>query len=83
MYYPNYPGYSDSGMWWLSTPIGLGIGSLFAVFILWSLFWKGMSLWKSARHGHKWWFIALLLINTAGILDILYIYVFSKRMKKG
>jgi len=45
---------------------------------LWSIYWKGRSLWKSARAGHTGWFIALLLINTAGILDILYIYVFSK-----
>ncbi len=78
----NYP-YAENGHWWLSTPIGFALGGIFAVLMLWSLFWKGMSLWKAGRNGHKWWFIALLVVNTAGILDILYIYVFSKRMKSG
>ncbi len=43
----------------------------------WSIAWKGMALWKSAHKDQKWWFIAFLVINTAGILEILYIYVFS------
>ena len=57
---------------------------LLVVFILllaWSLAWKGMALWKAARSGQKAWFVALLLLNTAGILEILYIYIFSKRTK--
>ena len=39
---------------------------------------EGDSLMKSARHNQKWWFIALLVINTLGLLEILYIFVFSK-----
>jgi len=49
--------------------------------IIWSLVWKGWALWKSARNGSKVWFIVFLIVNTLGILEILYIYVFSK--KKG
>ncbi len=49
--------------------------------IVWSLIWKGMALWKSAKHGDKKWFIAMLIINTLGILEILYLYVFSKKKK--
>jgi hypothetical protein len=45
---------------------------------LWSLPWKGYALWKAARGRNNFWFIALLLINTVGILDILYIFVFSR-----
>ena len=67
----------------LAGPIGFGVGVLFAIVMLWSLVWKGLSLWKSARHGHTVWFVVLLLVNTIGILDILYIYVFSKKMKRG
>ncbi len=47
--------------------------------ILWMLPWKGLALWKSARKNHKKWFIALLIINTLAILEILYIFIFSKR----
>ncbi|OGN02805.1 MAG: hypothetical protein A3G02_02060 [Candidatus Yanofskybacteria bacterium RIFCSPLOWO2_12_FULL_44_13b] len=58
---------------------GAAFGLFIAIIAIWSLVWKGMALWKAARLGHKGWFVALLIINTAGILDILYIYVFSKK----
>jgi len=48
----------------------------------WALVWKGIALWKSARHNQKWWFIALLVINTLGLLEILYIFIFSKLDQK-
>jgi methionyl-tRNA synthetase len=43
--------------------------------------WKGVALWKSARNGHKAWFVALLLINTLAILDVVYIVFFSGENK--
>ncbi len=46
--------------------------------ILWTLPWKGIALWKSARANERWWFIALLVINSLALLEILYIFVFSK-----
>jgi len=49
--------------------------------ILWTLPWKGLALWKSARLKDKCWFIALLVINTLGLLEILYIFIFGKRKK--
>ncbi|KKR21442.1 MAG: hypothetical protein UT48_C0008G0019 [Parcubacteria group bacterium GW2011_GWE2_39_37] len=51
------------------------------VLYLWTLPWKGWALWKSAQKKEKIWFIAMLLINTIGILEILYIYVFSDETK--
>jgi 4-amino-4-deoxy-L-arabinose transferase-like glycosyltransferase len=49
---------------------------------LWTLPWKGVALWKAAGKKEKWWFIALLVLNTLGILEILYIFVFSKMKKQ-
>ena len=81
-------GYGNMGGWAGHYPalfnvggvvLGAAIGLVFVVLALWSLFWKGMALWKAARLGQKGWFVALLLINTLGILDILYIYIFSKK----
>ena len=46
---------------------------------VWTLPWKGAALWKAARLSDKWWFIVLVIINTVGILEILYIFIFSKR----
>ena len=50
--------------------------------IAWCLPWKGVALWKAAQRSQKWWFIALLIINTLAVLPILYIFVFSKKKKE-
>ena len=55
---------------------------LWAIMILWSLAWKGVALWKAARNNDKYWYIALLVINTVGILEIVYIFFFAKKEKK-
>lgn len=56
--------------------------STIMVMAIWSLIWKGIALWKAARNGSKPWYIALLIINTVGILEIVYIFFFSKKEKK-
>lgn len=58
--------------------MGAWLGFLLVPFILWSLVWKGWALWRAARNGAQIWFIVLLIVNTVGILDILYIFVFGK-----
>ena len=54
------------------------VPSVFILIILWSVVWKGIALWHSARRGEHWWFVALLLINTIGILEIVYLFGFAK-----
>jgi hypothetical protein len=49
------------------------------ILVLWVLPWKGVALWKSARLGQTKWFIALLVINTLGILEIIYIFLVAKK----
>jgi methionyl-tRNA synthetase len=41
--------------------------------IIWIIVWKGLALWKSAGRKEKIWFIALLVVNTIGILEIIYL----------
>lgn len=36
---------------------------------------KGISLYKSARKDQRVWFVALLLVNSLGILPIIYLLV--------
>lgn len=50
--------------------------------VVWSLVWKGFALWYSARDEQKWWFAALLVVNTVGLLEILYIFVIRGRLNK-
>ena len=47
--------------------------------IVWSMAWKGVALWRAGRNAHLGWFIALFIINSLGILPIIYIFAFSKR----
>ncbi|MBX4205067.1 MAG: DUF5652 family protein [Candidatus Doudnabacteria bacterium] len=47
--------------------------------VVWSLVWKGMALWRAGRNGSKVWFVVLMLVNTLGILEILYLYKFGKK----
>lgn len=49
---------------------------------LWSLPWKAWALWRAAQQKQKVWFAIFLLINTLGILEMLYIFIFSKKPKK-
>jgi len=51
---------------------------LILIVIAWSLVWKGLALWKSATKRHKIWFVLILIINTIGIFEILYYFLFSE-----
>lgn len=49
-----------------------------AIIIVWTIVWKGLALWKSARLNSPIWFVILLVINTFGLIEILYLFVFSE-----
>lgn len=59
-------------------PWMLGIGGLgiaVAVLVMAAVIaLKGLALWHAARRSEKWWFIALLVVNTIGILELIYLY---------
>ena len=47
--------------------------------VVWSMVWKGIALWRAGRNAHLGWFIALFIVNTMGILEIIYIFAFSRK----
>ena len=49
--------------------------------IIWSLVWKGLAMWKAAKNGSKWWFVIMLIVNTVGILDIIYYFFVDNQPK--
>jgi hypothetical protein len=55
---------------------------LMVLLVTWTLFWKGYSIWTSARMGHKRWFVVLVVFNTLGILDIFYLSLVAKKTTK-
>lgn len=42
---------------------------------IWELTWKGFALWQAGRNNHRNWFIALMIINSVGILPMLYLLI--------
>ena len=50
--------------------------------VIWQLIWKGIALWKAARRKETAWYVILLLLNTVGILEIIYIFAVAKDEKK-
>ncbi len=50
--------------------------------VIWESVWKGIALWRTGRNSHKGWFIAILILNTLGILPIVYILGFSKKREQ-
>lgn len=60
--------------------IDLNLIQLIALTFLsaWSLLWTIFATWKAAKKNSKKWFVVLLVLNTAGILEILYIFIFSR-----
>ena len=65
----------------ISTQLGLSLENLVVILTIisiWSLIWKGFALWKAAGKKSPVWFIVLLVLNDFGILEILYLFVFSK-----
>jgi len=49
--------------------------------LIWSIVWKGLALWRAARLRQVGWYIALLVINTVGIFEIIYLLATNKRYK--
>lgn len=59
--------------------LGGVFGLLLWPILIWTGIWKAIALWKAARNSDKVWYVVLLLVNTVGILEIIYIYVINKK----
>ncbi|MFA6461793.1 MAG: DUF5652 family protein [Candidatus Woesearchaeota archaeon] len=53
--------------------------SIFFLFMVWDLIWKGLGLWYAGKYQQKGWFIAILIINTVGVLPIIYLLWFKPK----
>lgn len=49
------------------------------IVVIWDAVWKLIALWKAARNNHLSWFIYIAILNTAGILPIIYILMYRKK----
>lgn len=51
---------------------------LIIILAIWEVVWKLIAMWKAGRNNHLAWFICIALINTVGILPIVYILINRK-----
>jgi hypothetical protein len=60
------------------------VWAIFGLLIIsiWTLIWKGLGLWHAAKNKQKKWFVAILLINSLGLLPILYLIWFKKTVQE-
>lgn len=61
---------------WMQNPM------VYYPLIVWSVIWKGLALWRAARLKQAGWYVALLVINTVGIFEIIYLIATNKRYKE-
>lgn len=59
----------QNNIWWI------------LLIFIWSTAWKAWALWIAAKKDQKVWFLIFIILNTAGILEIFYIFYFSKQPK--
>ncbi len=55
---------------------------LLFVLFLWSLLWKGIALWRASKNEQRNWFVVMLVVNTVGILELVYLFYFAKKKMK-
>lgn len=48
------------------------------VLVIWTMYWKAAALWQAAKSNKLNWFIILMLLNTVGILEIIYLFGVEK-----
>ena len=49
--------------------------------VAWLFSWKGIALWKAAQREDKWWFIVLLVLQTFGVAEMIYIFWFARNLE--
>lgn len=65
----------------------MALGMAFIIFIvltvIWSFVWKGVALWRCGRNNQLAWYIVILVLNTCGILEIIYLIWFQRKKDSG
>jgi hypothetical protein len=48
---------------------------------VWSYVWKALALYRAGYNRSPIWFFFMLIVNTVGILDIFYLFVFGRKKR--
>lgn len=78
---PTFPG-DPMGLAAMATVFGMSplvFGLILLVVSVWTLAIKGYALWQASKSDQKYWFVAMLVLNTFGILEIVYLLFFRPK----
>lgn len=67
------------GPFWGFGFFGALAGALMLVLVVAIIALKGYALWYAAKRDEKWWFVIMLVINTAGLLELAYLLFVVKK----
>lgn len=56
---------------------------VFGMLVVWEGVWKAIALWKAARNRQLAWFVIMAIVNTVGLLEIAYIFLFQNKEGNG
>ena len=51
---------------------------LVVVLGIWEAVWKAIALWRAGNDRNLLWFVLMFILNTLGILEIIYIFGISR-----
>ncbi len=66
---------------WISQNINIFI-TIVIIIGLWDGVWKLVAMWKAAQRKSKGWYIVLAVINSIGILPIIYLWITKRKEKE-
>jgi uncharacterized membrane protein len=52
--------------------------ALVVVLGIWEAVWKAIALWRAGNDRNLLWFVLMFILNTLGILEIIYIFGISR-----
>ncbi len=61
------------------TGLSLTVIVVIVILAVFEYIMKGFALWKCGRNNHTGWFVAIFIINTAGILPLIYLLKYRNK----
>lgn len=55
--------------------------TVFVLLAIWDLAWKAFAMWRAVKRREPGWFVAILVLNTVGVLPIAYLLLTDKEKK--
>jgi hypothetical protein len=56
--------------------------ALVIVLGIWEAVWKAIALWRAGNDRNLLWFVLMFVLNTVGILEIIYIFAISRPRRR-